>query len=101
MSNIPLPFDPLIFSKSTDRSATQRTRKIGFLIYPDFEIVDLSGPLDAFYYADRVLQMTGREAEPGYELLVIAAVRGRSAANAAWRSSPPIPSPTYAEESIR
>ena len=56
MSNIPLPFDPLIFSKSTDRSATQRTRKIGFLIYPDFEILDLCGPLDAFYYADRVLR---------------------------------------------
>lgn len=76
MSNPKLPFDPLIFASYTDRQADRRSRKIGFLIYPDFEIVDLTGPLDAFYYADRVLRMTGRESEPGYDLQIIAAAKG-------------------------
>ncbi len=68
-----LPFDPmLLFRGEQPRSEIVVTRKIGFLIYPDFEIVDLTAPLDAFYYANRTLGMTGRVSEPGYEILVIA-----------------------------
>jgi transcriptional regulator GlxA family with amidase domain len=53
-----------------------KVRKIGILVFPDVEVIDLCGPLDAFVYADRYLRMTGREKEPGYEVLVIAAARG-------------------------
>jgi transcriptional regulator GlxA family with amidase domain len=78
MSNPKIPFDPtsILRGLSVDRSDIQRMRKIGFLIYPDFEIVDLTGPLDAFYYAERALRTLGRESEPGYEILIIAASSG-------------------------
>lgn len=71
-----LPFDPIVFEREADRSAVQRMRKIGFLIYPNFEILDLCGPLDAFYYAERALGMAGRTREPGYQTVVIAPHRG-------------------------
>lgn len=51
-------------------------RKIGFLVYPDAEILDICGPLDAFVYADRYLRGTGRTNEPGYETQIIAATPG-------------------------
>jgi transcriptional regulator GlxA family with amidase domain len=67
------PYDPFLIRRPVERSdGAQQPRRIGFLIYPDFEILDLCGPLDAFYYADRVLRATGRENEPGYESIVIA-----------------------------
>jgi len=31
---------------------TTRSRRIGFLVFPGCEIVDVCGPFDAFYYAD-------------------------------------------------
>jgi transcriptional regulator GlxA family with amidase domain len=72
-----LPYDPFLIRQSAERpESAQQARKIGFLIYPDFEILDLCGPLDAFYYADRVLRATGRESEPGYESIVIAPQKG-------------------------
>ncbi len=77
MSREKLYFDPNIFDQEVEPLRdVSRVRKIGFLIYPDFEILDLCGPLDAFFYADRVLRMAGRASEPGYETLVIAATPG-------------------------
>ncbi|WP_442755818.1 GlxA family transcriptional regulator [Methylocystis sp. JAN1] len=76
MTRVTPPFDPVVFEREADRSAVQRTRRIGFLIYPDFEILDLCGPLDAFYYAERSLGMTGRIKEPGYQTVVIAPRKG-------------------------
>ena len=49
-----------------------RVRRIGFLVYPDVEVLDVCGPLDAFAYADYYLRAAGRVGEPGYEVLVIA-----------------------------
>jgi transcriptional regulator GlxA family with amidase domain len=49
-----------------------RRRRVVFLVFDDIEIVDLSGPLDVFQYADRWLQITGRINEPGYETLIVA-----------------------------
>jgi len=75
-------FDVKLWKDAVDvaRDVT-RVRKIGFLVYPDMEILDLSGPLDAFFYADRHLRAMGRTDmgrtdEPGYETLVIAAQPG-------------------------
>jgi len=76
MTRITAPFDPIVFEREADRSQVQRMRRIGFLIYPDFEILDLCGPLDAFYYAERSLGMTGRSQEPGYQTVVIAPAKG-------------------------
>lgn len=75
-----IPFDRNLLSRERRPDSARRVRKIGFLIYADFEILDLSGPLDAFYYADRVLCLKGRESEPGYETIVIAAAKGMVAA---------------------
>ena len=53
-----------------------RVRRIGFLVYPDVEVLDVCGPLDAFAYADYYLRAAGRVGEPSYEVLVIAASQG-------------------------
>jgi len=55
---------------STPRDPLRR-RRVAFLVFDDIEIVDLSGPLDVFQYADRWLQITGRDNEPGYEVIVV------------------------------
>ena len=77
MSEASIPFDPNLLAREpgAERQLT-RMRKVGFVIFPEFEIVDLCGPLDAFYYADRALRLTGRVGEPGYEALVIAPKAG-------------------------
>ncbi|QBR72898.1 AraC family transcriptional regulator [Beijerinckiaceae bacterium] len=53
-----------------------RSRRIGFLIYPDCDVLDVSGPMDAFYYADMWLPRFGRTDEPGYEFVILAATPG-------------------------
>jgi hypothetical protein len=52
-----------------DRSLleTKRFRRIGFLVFPGCEIIDVCGPFDAFYYADYWLARFGRTNEPGYQ----------------------------------
>jgi transcriptional regulator GlxA family with amidase domain len=53
-----------------------RSRRIGFLIYPDCDIVDVCGPCDAFHYADYWLARFGRTNEPGYKCDILAATPG-------------------------
>jgi transcriptional regulator GlxA family with amidase domain len=53
-----------------------RVRRIGFLVYPNIEILDLCGPLDAFFYADQWAKVTGRPDDPGYESIIISAKQG-------------------------
>jgi transcriptional regulator GlxA family with amidase domain len=73
MSTARSPFDPKSVSwNSQPAHDIARVRRIGFLIYPDFEIVDLCGPLDAFFYAEHFLRTKGRAREPGYECVVVA-----------------------------
>ena len=36
-----------------------RSRRVGFLVYPDFQILDVSGPLEAFFFAGIALQRLG------------------------------------------
>ncbi|HTV33883.1 MAG TPA: GlxA family transcriptional regulator [Methylocella sp.] len=54
----------------------KHVRKIGIVVYPDVEILNVCGPLDAFFYADRYVRGSGRASEPGYEIQVIAETRG-------------------------
>ncbi|MGH6811385.1 MAG: GlxA family transcriptional regulator [Methylocella sp.] len=53
-----------------------RSRRIGFLIYPNCEICDVCGPLDVFHFADFWLPRFGRTDEPGYQLVILAASPG-------------------------
>ena len=53
-----------------------RFRRVGFLIYPDCEILDVCGPFEAFYFADMMLGLLGRTKEPSYQSLVLAAAPG-------------------------
>jgi transcriptional regulator GlxA family with amidase domain len=59
------------------------TRAIGFLIFPDFQLLDAAGPLSAF-------EIAGRYMGDGYGLKVIAAEPGlvRSSAGAAMHAEP-------------
>jgi transcriptional regulator GlxA family with amidase domain len=59
------------------------TRTIGFLIFPDFQLLDAAGPLSAF-------EIAGRYMGDGYALKVIAADPGlvRSSAGAAMHAEP-------------
>lgn len=51
-------------------------RRIGFLVYPDCQSLDLSGPFEAFHWADLILGMLGRAKAPTYQSLVIAKASG-------------------------
>ena len=53
-----------------------KSRRIGFLIYPDCEILDVCGPFDVFHYADYWLPRFGRTDEPGYQCDILAATPG-------------------------
>ena len=53
-----------------------RVRRIGFLVFPDAEALDVCGPLGVFANADHQLRALSRTGEPGYEVLVIAAAPG-------------------------
>lgn len=76
MPKTKIPFDRDALQWNSYVRDISRSRKIGFLVFPGFEIVDLCGPLDAFYYADRVLGIKGRVNERGYDCVVIAAETG-------------------------
>ena len=53
-----------------------KSRRIGVLIYPDCDILDLCGPFDVFHYADYCLARFGRTNEPGYKCDILAAIPG-------------------------
>ena len=51
-------------------------RRIGFLVYPDCQSLDLSGPFEVFHWADLILGVLGRAKAPTYQSLVIAEASG-------------------------
>jgi hypothetical protein len=53
-----------------------RSRRIGFLIYPGCDVLDVCGPCEAFHWADVWLPRFGRTDEPGYQCHIIAATPG-------------------------
>jgi transcriptional regulator GlxA family with amidase domain len=62
----------------TDRSSQEitRFRRIGFLIYPGCDGLDLCGPHEVFHWADTWLPRFGRKDEPGYRCQILAAAPG-------------------------
>ncbi len=61
--------------KQSTQEAT-RFRRVGFLVYPDCQILDVCGPFEAFHFADSMLGLLGRTKEPSYQSFVLAAARG-------------------------
>ena len=55
---------------------TSHFRRIGFLIYPDCQILDVTGPFEAFYFADAACRLLGRTNEPSYQPLLLASAPG-------------------------
>jgi len=55
---------------------TGRFRRICFLIFLDCEILDVCGPLEAFFFADHWLTRLGRAAERGYLPIIMADTPG-------------------------
>jgi transcriptional regulator GlxA family with amidase domain len=53
-----------------------KSRRIGVLIYPGCDILDVCGPCDSFHYADFYLRRFGRINEPGYQCNILAATPG-------------------------
>lgn len=53
-----------------------RFRRIGFLVFPDCEILDVCGPLEAFFFADHWLTRLGTSDVPGYQPIIIADAPG-------------------------
>ena len=53
-----------------------KPRRIGVLIYPGCDILDVCGPCEAFHWADVWLPRFGRADKPGYECHVLAATPG-------------------------
>ena len=65
-------------TEPSERSIQEATRfrRVGFLIYPDCEILDVCGPFEVFHFADLGLGILGRTKEPSYQSLVLAAAPG-------------------------
>ena len=60
-----------------DRASQEltRSRRIGVLVWPGCDILDVCGPIDVFFYAKYWLPRFGRT-EPGYLCDIIAATPG-------------------------
>ena len=63
------------FSKQPGQE-TGRFRRIGFLVFPDCEILDVCGPFEAFFFADHWLSRLGKTEELGYQPIIMAATPG-------------------------
>ncbi len=53
-----------------------RSRRIGGLLWPGCDVLDVCGPVDVFFYAKLLLKRYGRTCEPGYQCDIIAATPG-------------------------
>jgi transcriptional regulator GlxA family with amidase domain len=53
-----------------------RFRRIGFLVFPDCEILDVCGPLEVFFFADHWLNRLAKTDAPGYQPIIIANAPG-------------------------
>ncbi len=53
-----------------------KSRRIGVLVWPGCDVLDVCGPIDVFFYAKYWLQRYGRICEPGYQCDIVAATPG-------------------------
>ena len=69
-----------LFSTPSDNTSPQvrvaKIRTVGIVTYPGFEIIDLTGPMEVFAFANNALQRSGVCSEPAYPMEVLAAKPG-------------------------
>ncbi len=53
-----------------------KSRRIGVLVWPGCDVLDVCGPIDVFFYANYYAQLYGRGGEPGYQCDIVAATPG-------------------------
>ena len=53
-----------------------KSRRIGDLVWPGCDVLDVCRPIDVFFYAKYWLQRYGRICEPGYQCDIVAATPG-------------------------
>jgi DJ-1/PfpI family len=53
-----------------------KSRRIGLLVWPGCDVLDVCGPTDVFFYAKYWLVRFGRTCEPGYQCDIVAASPG-------------------------
>jgi transcriptional regulator GlxA family with amidase domain len=70
---------PRIAADATPKNAS-KPKTVGIVIFPGVEIIDVTGPMEVFAFANIGLQQLGRK-EPGYVLQVIAAKQGAVASS--------------------
>jgi transcriptional regulator GlxA family with amidase domain len=70
-----------------ERSAPSRPLRIALFAYPDVQALDVSGPLELFARATRLLRDEGRT-HPGYSLVVVGTDAGPLAASSGFRFLP-------------
>lgn len=76
MANLNPFFDPSSYTDPHLGRNVIRVRRIGILVFPNCEVLDVSGPMEAFAFADRWARIRNLVNDPGYELLVIAPTPG-------------------------
>ena len=69
------------FTPPSDITSSQvrvaKIRPVGIVIYPGVEIIDLTGPMEVFAFANNALQRSGVCAESAYPMEVLAAKPGQ------------------------
>jgi transcriptional regulator GlxA family with amidase domain len=61
---------------SPPQTRVAKTRPIGMVVYPGAEIIDLTGPMEVFAFANNALQRSGVCTDPPYPTEVLAAQAG-------------------------
>jgi transcriptional regulator GlxA family with amidase domain len=53
-----------------------RARRIGVLVWPGCDVLDVCGPIDVFFYANHYVQLYGKGGKLGYQCDIVAATPG-------------------------
>jgi transcriptional regulator GlxA family with amidase domain len=53
-----------------------KSRRIGVLVWPGCDVLDVCGPIDVFFYANHYVQLYGKGGELGYQCDITAATPG-------------------------
>ncbi|MGR8981155.1 MAG: GlxA family transcriptional regulator [Gammaproteobacteria bacterium] len=57
-------------------STNPRQRTIAMLAFPECELIDVSGPISVFSFANKAAVLVGQATEPVYRLIVAASIKG-------------------------
>jgi len=64
------------FAPGRTRKESTKPRRIGVLVYPGCDILDVCGPSEVFHWADVWTPRFGKTGKPGYQCHILAAIAG-------------------------